>query len=110
MPLHDLAPDGATAANGVEKPDAPALASGNLAGIRPILAGHRSLIVGIANDQSIAYGCAVAFRGAGAELAITWLNDKARPHVEPLGAQLGAEILAPLNVETPGEMEAVFDE
>jgi enoyl-[acyl-carrier protein] reductase I len=78
--------------------------------VRPILTGHKSLIVGIANDQSIAYGCAEAFRSAGADLAITWLNDKARPHVEPLGVQLGAEIMAPLNVENPGELEAIFDE
>jgi enoyl-[acyl-carrier protein] reductase I len=78
--------------------------------VRPILAGHKSLIVGIANDQSIAYGCADAFRAAGADLAITWLNDKARGFVEPLGESLGAEIMAPLNVENPGELESVFDE
>ena len=78
--------------------------------VRPILAGHKSLIVGIANDQSIAYGCAQAFRASGADLAITWLNDKARPHVEPLGQALGAEIMLPLNVEEPGQLEAVFDE
>jgi enoyl-[acyl-carrier protein] reductase I len=77
--------------------------------VRPILTGHKSLIVGIANDQSIAYGCADAFRKAGADLAITWLNDKARPHVEPLGATLGAEIMAPLNVENQGELEALFE-
>jgi len=77
---------------------------------RRILTGHKSLIVGIANDQSIAYGCAEAFRASGAQLAITWLNDKARPHVEPLGKVLGAEIMAPLNVENPGELEALFDE
>jgi len=76
----------------------------------PILDGHKSLIVGVANDQSIAYGCAAAFRDAGADLAITWLNDKAREYVEPLGKQLGAEILAPLNVENPGELDAVFEE
>ena len=78
--------------------------------IRPILTGHKSLIVGIANEDSIAFGCARAFREAGAELAVTWLNDKARPHVEPLADQLGAQIKVPLNVETPGELEAVFDE
>ena len=81
-----------------------------MAEVRPLLTGHKSLIVGIANDQSIAFGCADAFRAAGADLAITWLNDKARPHVEPLGKQLGAEIMAPLNVEASGELEAVFDE
>ena len=78
--------------------------------VRPILSGHKSLIVGIANDQSIAYGCAEAFRAAGAELAITWLNEKARPHVEPLGEKLGAEIMMPLNVENDGELEAVFEQ
>jgi enoyl-[acyl-carrier protein] reductase I len=78
--------------------------------IRPILTGHKSLIVGIANDDSIAYGCARAFREAGANGAVTWLNDKARPHVEPLADQLGAAIKSPLNVENPGELEAVFAE
>src|SRR4029453_12517280 len=78
--------------------------------VSPILSGHKSLIVGIANDQSIAYGCAEAFRAAGAELAIPWLNDKARGFVEPLGTALGAQIMAPLNVETPGELEALFEE
>ena len=77
---------------------------------RPILTGHKSLIVGIANEDSIAYGCAKAFREAGADLAVTWLNDKARPHVEPLADGLGAQIKVPLNVETPGELEAVFDQ
>ena len=77
--------------------------------IAPVLAGKRALIVGVASEQSIAYGCAKAFRAAGAELAITWLNDKARPYVEPLAEQLGAEIKAPLDVTKPGELEAVFD-
>jgi enoyl-[acyl-carrier protein] reductase I len=75
---------------------------------QPILSGHRSLIVGVANDQSIAFGCAKAFRAAGAELAVTWLNDKARPYVEPLAQELGSEIMLPLNVEQPGELENVF--
>jgi hypothetical protein len=81
-----------------------------LSEVRPILTGHKSLIVGVANDQSIAYGCAEAFRASGAELAITWLNEKARPHVEPLGERLGAAIMGPLNVENPGELEAMFDQ
>ena len=78
--------------------------------LQPILSGHKSLVVGIANDQSIAFGCAEAFRTAGADLAITWLNDKARAYVEPLGQGLGAEIMLPLNVEKPGELEHVFAE
>jgi enoyl-[acyl-carrier protein] reductase I len=78
--------------------------------IRPVLTGSKALVVGIANDQSIAYGCAKAFRTAGAELAVTWLNDKARPHVEPLVRELEATIAAPLDVAVPGQLEAVFDE
>jgi enoyl-[acyl-carrier protein] reductase I len=77
--------------------------------IRPILAGRRALVTGIANDASIAFGCAKAFRAAGADLAVTWLNDKAREHVQPLAKALGADITAPLDVSTPGELEAVFD-
>jgi enoyl-[acyl-carrier protein] reductase I len=75
----------------------------------PVLEGHRVLVVGIANDQSIAYGCAKAFRTAGAELAVTWLNEKARPHVEPLAGEVGATLTAPLDVSVPGQLEAVFD-
>jgi enoyl-[acyl-carrier protein] reductase I len=77
---------------------------------RPILTGHKSLIVGIANEDSIAYGCAKAFREAGADLAVTWLSDKARPHVEPLADALGVDIKGQLNVETPGELEALFEQ
>lgn len=77
--------------------------------IRPVLTGHKALVVGIANDQSIAYGCAKAFRTAGADIAVTWLNEKARPYVEPLAAELEAPITAALDVAAPGEMEAVFD-
>jgi enoyl-[acyl-carrier protein] reductase I len=78
--------------------------------IRPVLTGFKALVVGIANDQSIAYGCAKAFRTAGAELAVTWLNDKARPHVEPLARALEADIVAPLDVAVPGQLEALFEE
>jgi len=72
------------------------------------LAGTRVLLAGVANDDSIAWGCARAFRELGAELALTYLNDKARPHVEPLAQSLGAPILMPLDVEQPGQMEALF--
>jgi enoyl-[acyl-carrier protein] reductase I len=73
-----------------------------------VLSGRKGLVVGIANDASIAYGCARTFRDLGAELAVTWLNEKARPHVEPLARLLEARIAMPLDVEQPGEMEAVF--
>ncbi|MBA5777564.1 enoyl-ACP reductase FabI [Stappia sp. F7233] len=72
------------------------------------LSGKRGLVVGIANDQSIAYGCARAFRVLGAELALTYYNDKAKPHVEPLAKELGATIFEPLNVLEEGQLEAVF--
>ena len=78
--------------------------------IRPVLTGKKALVVGIANDQSIAYGCAKAFREAGAELAVTWLNDKARPYVEPLARDLEAPITAGLDVAVPGQLEAVFEQ
>jgi enoyl-[acyl-carrier protein] reductase I len=74
-----------------------------------LLQGKKGLIVGIANDQSIAWGCAKAFRALGAELAITYLNDKARKFVEPLAGELEAPILLPLDVGVPGQMEAVFE-
>ena len=77
--------------------------------VRPVLEGHKVLVVGIANDQSIAYGCARAFRAAGAELAVTWLSEKARPHVEPLARELEASLVLPLDVAQPGQLESVFD-
>jgi len=76
--------------------------------MRLALQGKKGLVVGIANEQSIAWGCARAFRAAGAELAVTWFNDKARPHVEPLARQLDATIAMPLDVEQPDQLEAVF--
>jgi enoyl-[acyl-carrier protein] reductase I len=77
--------------------------------IRPVLSGQKALVVGVANDQSIAYGCAKAFRTAGADIAMTWLNEKSRGYVEPLAQELEASITAPLDVSVPGELEAVFD-
>src|ERR1700745_961203 len=71
-----------------------------------LLEGKKGLIVGIANDQSIAWGCAKAFRAFGAELAVTYLNDKAKKYVAPLAEALEAPILLPLDVNAPGQMEA----
>jgi enoyl-[acyl-carrier protein] reductase I len=78
--------------------------------IRPVLLGQKALVVGIANDQSIAYGCAKAFRTLGAELAITWLNEKARPYVEPLASELEAKITGALDVSIPGQLESIFEQ
>src|SRR6187431_2257342 len=75
----------------------------------PVLKGAKALVVGVANDSSIAYGCAKAFRELGAELAITYLNEKARPHVEPLARELQAPLFLPLDVSVDGQLESVFD-
>jgi enoyl-[acyl-carrier protein] reductase I len=73
-----------------------------------ILEGKKGLVVGIANENSIAWGCAKAFRAFGAELAVTYLNDKAKKFVEPLARKLQAPIVMPLDVTVEGQMEAVF--
>src|SRR5215470_6620849 len=73
-----------------------------------LLEGKKGLVVGIANEHSIAWGCAKAFRAFGAELAVTYLNDKAKKYVDPLARALEASIVLPLDVQVPGQMEAVF--
>jgi enoyl-[acyl-carrier protein] reductase I len=73
------------------------------------LKGSKALLVGIANEHSIAYGCAKAFRELGADVAITYINEKTRTYVEPLARELEATIFMPLEVGTPGMLEAVFD-
>lgn len=72
------------------------------------LAGKKGLVVGVANQHSIAYGCARAIRDLGGVLALTYLNERADPFVRPLAEQLGADIYMPLDVEQPGQLEAVF--
>jgi enoyl-[acyl-carrier protein] reductase I len=73
------------------------------------LEGKRGLVVGIANDHSIAYGCAKAFRDAGADVAVTYLNDKSRGYVEPLAESLDAPLFLPCDVREPGQLSALFD-
>jgi enoyl-[acyl-carrier protein] reductase I len=74
-----------------------------------LLSGRKGLIVGMANERSIAYGCARMFRDCGADLAVTWVNDKTRSYVEPLARELSASIMMPLDVERPGAMDALFE-
>jgi enoyl-[acyl-carrier protein] reductase I len=76
---------------------------------RPVLNGAKALVVGVANENSIAYGCAKAFRELGADVAITYLNDKAKKYVEPLAKELEAPLFLPLDVGVPGALDAVFD-
>lgn len=73
------------------------------------LRGRRGLVLGIANEQSIAYGCADAFHRAGATLAATYLNEKAEPYVRPLAEKLECPIIVPCDVREPGQLEAVFE-
>jgi enoyl-[acyl-carrier protein] reductase I len=75
---------------------------------RPILKGAKALVTGIANDQSIAYGCARAFHELGADVAVTYLNDKTRGYVEPLARQLEAPIFMSLDVTSQEQSEALF--
>ena len=71
-------------------------------------AGKKGLVVGIANERSIAFGCAQAFRTAGADLAITYLNAKAGPYVQPLAEALQSPIIIPCDVREPSQLEALF--
>mgnify|MGYP003498758619 FL=1 len=74
----------------------------------PLLKGKKALVAGIANDQSIGYGCAKAFRAFGADLAMTYRNEKAKKFVEPLAKELEASIFMPLDLQTEGDLEAIF--
>jgi enoyl-[acyl-carrier protein] reductase I len=74
-----------------------------------MLKGKRGLVVGVANADSIAFGCAAKLRAFGAEIALTYLNDKAKQYVEPLARQIDSSLLMPLDVTRPGELAAVFD-
>jgi enoyl-[acyl-carrier protein] reductase I len=77
--------------------------------VRAQLDGRKALVVGIANENSIAWGCAKWLRALGADLAVTYLNEKAKKFVAPLAEELEAKLFMPLNVNEPGQMEAVFE-
>src|SRR5690242_13204564 len=76
---------------------------------QPALKGSKALVVGIANDQSIAYGCAKAFHQLGADVAVTYLNDKAKPYVEPLAREVKAPLFLPLDFAQAGALESAFE-
>lgn len=76
---------------------------------REILKDKKALVCGIANEHSIAYGCAKAFHELGAQVAITYVNEKTRSYVEPLAVALESPIFLPLDVSQPGHLEAVFE-
>ena len=82
----------------------------DLSALPPVLTGRKALVVGVANDRSIAWGCcAEAMRLAGAEIAMTYLNDRARPFVEPLAQQVEAPIFMPLEVRDEAQVDALFE-
>ncbi len=74
------------------------------------LTGKRALVIGVANDQSIAWGVAQALHRAAAELAITYLNEKAEPHVRPLAESVDASIIMRFDVTKDEQEEPLFDE
>lgn len=76
--------------------------------IGEMLKGRRGLVIGVANEHSIAFGCAAKLRGFGAEVGLTYLNEKAKPYVEPLAQRIEAGMLLPLDVTQPGSVEEVF--
>jgi enoyl-[acyl-carrier protein] reductase I len=73
------------------------------------LTGRKALVVGIANEHSLAWWAAKHFHAAGAELAITYYNEKAKPFMAPLAGAAEAKLFLPLNVANAGELEAVFE-
>ncbi len=78
------------------------VATGNL------MAGKRGLVMGIANNRSIAWGIAKAVAAQGAELALTYQGDALKKRVEPLAAELGSNVVLPCDVSDAGSMDAVF--
>src|SRR5919112_2050363 len=75
-----------------------------------ILAGKRGLIMGVANNRSIAWGIAKAARNHGAELALTYQGDALKKRVEPLAAELGGIVVGHCDVTDPATIDAVFDQ
>jgi len=73
------------------------------------LKGKKGLILGIANQESIAYGCAKAFKTLGADIAITYLNDRSKKFVEPIAEELQADIFMPCDVQNEEQFAALFD-
>ncbi len=73
-----------------------------------LLEGKKGLVFGIANRESIAYGCAELFHYLGAELGVSYRSEKSEPHVRPLAEELECPIIMPCDVEVPGQLEAVF--
>jgi enoyl-[acyl-carrier protein] reductase I len=74
-----------------------------------MLKGKKGLVVGVASADSIAFGCAAKLRAFGADIALTYINEKSRKYIEPLATQIDSALLMPLDVSQPGQIEAVFE-
>jgi enoyl-[acyl-carrier protein] reductase I len=74
-----------------------------------LMQGKRGVILGVANNRSIAFGIAKACRAAGAELALTWQGEALKKRVEPLAAELGAIVLGHCDVTDLASVDAVFE-
>lgn len=73
------------------------------------LAGKKGLITGVANDKSIAYAVAKAVRALGADIALTYQNEKTAKYTQPLAEALGAKLFEKLDVTQPGSLEGVIE-
>jgi enoyl-[acyl-carrier protein] reductase I len=80
-----------------------------MAGGQGLMAGKRGLILGVANNRSIAYGIAKACADQGAEIALTYQGEAFKKRVEPLAAELGAHVAGHCDVTDPASLDAVFD-
>ncbi|WP_228276396.1 enoyl-ACP reductase FabI [Dechloromonas sp. H13] len=83
----------------------------SVAGASPVLplAGKKGLITGVANDKSIAYAVAKAVRALGADIALTYQNEKTAKYTQPLAEALGARLFEKLDVAHPGSLEGVIE-
>src|SRR5512144_379724 len=97
MRLHSPAPDpGTTQARNL-------MTAGN-----GLMAGKRGLVMGVANDRSIAWGIAKAVAAEGAELAFTYPNDSMAKRVKPLAEQLGSNLVLECDVASDASIDAAF--
>jgi enoyl-[acyl-carrier protein] reductase I len=77
---------------------------------RGMMAGKRGLVMGVANNRSIAWGIARACAGQGATLAMTYQGDALKKRVEPLAAEIGGHVVGHCDVTEPATLDAVFAE
>ncbi|MET0669450.1 MAG: SDR family oxidoreductase, partial [Xanthobacteraceae bacterium] len=73
-----------------------------------LMRGKRGLVFGVANSRSLAWGIAKACRGQGAEVGLTYQGDALRKRVEPLAAEIGAQVFGHCDVTDPPSVDAVF--